>query len=228
MKRLIHISLVLFSVALISACDTYSYYKAGTTKLNTTKYRTFAWVPDGSQSQPKPDKNGKSYAGNAYYNNPTATQSIRTATLVTLQSKGLKIDGENPDLLVHYTSAVGKGTRLDYYASYPYYWGGAFYRPYFGGYGGFRGGWAYGGWGPYGYGGFGGYGWGGYGGFGGGYAIPQNYKEGTIIIDLIDRKTNRVVWRGFGVGELHRNPQKTIDELPKVVDGIFKQLPVGM
>jgi hypothetical protein len=222
MKRLIYLALVLFSMSLISACDTYSYYKAGTTKLSTTKYRSFAWVQDPTQSKPKPDIKGKTYAGNAYYNNPEATQSIKQATIVSLEGKGLKMDGENPDLLVHYTSSVGRGTRLDYYSAYPYYWGGTLYRPYWG-YGVGRWGWGGGfGWGwPY-----GGFGYGGYGAPG--YAVPENYKEGTVIIDLIDRKTNHIVWRGFGVGELHRNPKKTIEELPKVVDGILKQLPVTM
>ena len=90
-----------------------------------------------------------------------------------------------------------------------------------------------------GWGGFGG--WGGYGGWGLGYrpyysafGAPfaygdvnlgkEHYKEGTVIIDLIDRRSRQVVWRGFGVGEVHRNPQKDIEELPKVVDGVLKQL----
>jgi hypothetical protein len=49
------------------------------------------------------------------------------------------------------------------------------------------------------------------------------YKEGTIIIDLIDPKTNTLVWRGYGVGELH-DPKTTLREIPKVVEGIIKQL----
>ncbi|QQL50088.1 DUF4136 domain-containing protein [Mucilaginibacter ginkgonis] len=208
MKRILYTGLILISVALIQACDTYSYYKAGATKLNTSQYHTFAWIADPGQSNPKPDKGGKPYAGNAYYNNPQATQAIRTAALFNLQTKGLRIDEQTPDLLVHYTSAVGRGTRLDYYTAYPYYWGGAFYRPYWG----YR---------PYWYGGFPYYG-------GGTYAVPETYKEGTIIIDLIDRKSNKIIWRGFGVGELHHDPQKTIEELPKVVEGIFKQLPTTM
>jgi hypothetical protein len=47
------------------------------------------------------------------------------------------------------------------------------------------------------------------------------------VIDLIDTHTRQIIWRGFGVGELHHNPEKTINDLPKVVDGIFKQLPVS-
>jgi hypothetical protein len=52
----------------------------------------------------------------------------------------------------------------------------------------------------------------------------EHYKEGTIIIDLIDTHTKKVVWRGFGVGEVHHNVQKNIDDIPKIVEGIIKQL----
>ena len=52
----------------------------------------------------------------------------------------------------------------------------------------------------------------------------EHYKEGTLIIDLIDTRTRKIVWRGFGVGEVHNNPQKTIDDLPKVVNGVLDQL----
>ena len=33
--------------------------------------------------------------------------------------------------------------------------------------------------------------------------------------------------RGFGVGEVHNNPQKNIDDLPKVVEGVLDQLHVN-
>ncbi|RYZ77093.1 MAG: DUF4136 domain-containing protein, partial [Proteobacteria bacterium] len=45
-----------------------------------------------------------------------------------------------------------------------------------------------------------------------------------LIIDLIDRRSKQVVWRGFGVGEVHNNPQKDVEDLPKVVAGVFEQL----
>lgn len=211
MKRVIYSTLSIVAIMLVAACSSYNYYKAGVSTLNTSKYHTFAWVQDNKQDNPRPTRNGKAYAGNAYYNNPEAVQKVKQATVLTLESKGLKQDNDSPDLLVHYTSTVGRGTRLEYYTAYPYYWGGAFYRPY----------WGYRGWGwPY----YGGY----YGGWGPTYAVPESYREGTIVIDLIDRKANKIVWRGFGVGELHRDPQKTIDDLPKVIDGIFKQLPATM
>ena len=49
------------------------------------------------------------------------------------------------------------------------------------------------------------------------------YKEGTLIIDLINRKSGKVVWRGYAQGEVN-NPQSAINDLPKIVDGIFSKL----
>ncbi|RYZ97374.1 MAG: DUF4136 domain-containing protein, partial [Sphingobacteriaceae bacterium] len=68
---------------------------------------------------------------------------------------------------------------------------------------------------------YGGFGYGGWGG--GGFAERVPYREGTIIIDLIDRKTGKMVWRGYGVGEV-RNPEKALTDLPKVVNGIVEKL----
>jgi len=200
MKRSIPLGLILLIVISLSACDSYNYYTAG---LNTTymnRYHTFAWMPMG-------DAKGK-----APSNIITADAKIKDATTAALESKGLAISQKQPDLLISYTTTVGRGTRTNYYSNY--------------GWGGFGLGWGYGGRG---------YGWGGfspyyYGGapfaYGGAltYEDQEHYKEGTLIIDMIDRRTRKVVWRGYGVGEVHHDQQKNIDDLPKEVEGIINQL----
>jgi uncharacterized protein DUF4136 len=120
------------------------------------------------------------------------------------------LNRSNPDLIVNYTTKVGQGTLTTYYTPYYGGWGPGFgwgwgwrYRPYYYAYGA-----------PFAY----------YGGIT--YADQEHYKEGTLIIDLIDARTRKIVWRGFGVGEVHHDPQKTIDDLPKVVNGILEQLQV--
>jgi hypothetical protein len=52
------------------------------------------------------------------------------------------------------------------------------------------------------------------------------YKQGTLIIDLIDGKTKKVIWRGYGVGEVS-NPETAYKDIPKVVEGIIKKLPLN-
>jgi hypothetical protein len=189
-------------IASLSACTSYDYYVAGLNRTNLSRYRTFAWMPVGRNN----DKANTNMAADA---------KIKDAATAALVNKGLTLSQRNPDLIISYSSIVGTGTRT---YSYPNY--GGFYPGY--GYG-------------YGYGGFGYGGWGGfyrpyyyaygapfmYGGMG---VDQEHYKEGTLIIDLIDRNSKQIVWRGFGVGEMHRNHQKDVDALPEVVTGVLDQL----
>jgi hypothetical protein len=198
MKRIYVVLVVLFMSGL-SACTSYDYYVAGLNRTNLSRYRTFAWMPAGRNN-------------NKASTNMAADAKIKDAATASLVTKGLTLNQRDPDLIVSYSSIVGKGTRTYYY---PDYYGGMY--PGFGfGYGGF------GGWGgfyrPYYY----------------AYGAPfmydgynqgtEHYKEGTLIIDLIDRRSRQIVWRGFGVGEVHHNQQKNIDDLPEVVAGVLDQL----
>ncbi|RVU01235.1 DUF4136 domain-containing protein [Mucilaginibacter limnophilus] len=194
MKRAIYAGLVLFILSGLTACSNYKYYTAAKNKTNLSTYRTFGWV-----ETPKPTNNPKKI-----YANDIADENIKDAATAALTAKGLTQSSE-PDLLVNYTTMTGRGYRTNYYGA---------------GYGGFGwGGWGYGlGWyRPWFYGGWG------YGGAWGGYPVREQFREGTVIIDLIDRKTGKMVWRGYGVGEV-RNPQKAINDLPKVVTGIIEKL----
>jgi Domain of unknown function (DUF4136) len=208
MKRSIYLALTALMISALSACSSYDYYTAAINKTNLSSYHTFAWMP--------PADNGAKKMANS-----EADAKIRDAATAALSAKGLRLSQRNPDLVVSYTTSVGRGARTNYYT--PGYYGG--------GWGGYYGGW--GGWG-FGY-GFG-FGWGGYyrpyynyygGAFAYGgptYAEKEHFKEGTLIIDLIDPRSRKIVWRGFGVGEVHSNPQKNVDDLPKVVNGVIDQL----
>jgi hypothetical protein len=59
--------------------------------------------------------------------------------------------------------------------------------------------------------------WGGYGGMGVTYQTQvDQYTEGTLNIDVVDSKTNKLVWEGSVVGRLTekdvRNMEQTVDE----------------
>jgi hypothetical protein len=206
MKKSTYLALMVLMLSGLSACTSYNYYTAAINKTNLSSYHTFAWMPPAN-------------TGDKKMSNDVADAKIKDATTNALVAKGLRLSQRNPDLVVSYSTIVGRGTRTNYYS--PGYYGG--------------------GWGGFGWGGWGGFGWGGgwgyrpyyyaygapfdyYGGLT--YAEKEHYKEGTLIIDLIDTHTRKIVWRGFGVGEVHKNPQKTIDDLPKVVDGVLAQLQV--
>jgi hypothetical protein len=208
MKRIIYLGLIALIISGLSSCTTYNYFEAGLNRTNLSNYRTFAWMPTGGSANK---------AGNN--TNMVADAKIKDAATAALVEKGLRLQQNDPDLIISYSRQVGRGTRQVYASNWGGGWGG------------------YPGWGM-------GFGWGGWGGLGGwglgyrpyyyAYGAPfgyaeinlgkEHYKEGTIVIDLIDRRSKQVVWRGFGVGETHRDPQKDIEDLPKVVDGVLKQL----
>src|SRR4029077_9702638 len=80
------------------------------------------------------------------------------------------------------------------------------------------------------YNGFGG-GWGwrrfGGGGFGEATTTTDTYKVGTLVIDLFDTKTKKLLWRGTSSGTLSNNSDKNIKNLDKEVEKLFKQFPPG-
>ena len=79
-----------------------------------------------------------------------------------------------------------------------------------------------------------GYGWGRHYGYGYGFGFDDYYNgittvtEGSLMIDLIDRSRNEVVWSGTAVGELTKkvlnNPEPAID---RSVADIFARYPVS-
>jgi uncharacterized protein DUF4136 len=80
------------------------------------------------------------------------------------------------------------------------------------------------------YDGFGG-GWGwrrfGGGGFGEATTTEQDYKEGTLVIDLFDAKTKQLIWRGSAEGTVSDKAEKNEKNLDKGVAKMFKNFPPG-
>src|SRR5246127_4277200 len=80
------------------------------------------------------------------------------------------------------------------------------------------------------YDGFGG-GWGwrrfGGGGFGEATTTTETYKVGTLVVDLFDTKTKKLLWRGTSTDTLSNNSNKNINNLDKGAAKMFKQFPPG-
>lgn len=178
----------------LSACSPYSYYAVSNKKLSSN-YKSFAWLPEGKSKASK------------LYDNEVATDKIIEATSKALTERGLELDNKKPDILIKYTANVNTSTRE--YNEPVYYNPPARYVPRVG----FARGRAF-----YYY----------------SYVNPypvyvgsemrkMRVKEGSVMIDLIDRKTGKVIWRGWAEGEVN-NPEKAINDIPKVVDNIFKKL----
>jgi len=71
----------------------------------------------------------------------------------------------------------------------------------------------------------GGWGWRGFGGFGDSTTTVQDYKEGTLLIDMYDAKTKQLIWRGSAEDTLSDKAAKNEKNLDKGVAKMFKKFP---
>lgn len=54
------------------------------------------------------------------------------------------------------------------------------------------------------------------------------YKEGSLIVDLMDARTNELVWRGWAVAILEDlNPKNAEQRLDRTIERIFEGLPAS-
>jgi hypothetical protein len=113
--------------------------------------------------------------------------------------KGLKETGSNPDLMVNAMTILKDKQEVTATTNY-YGYGGA-YR-------------------PYGY----------YGGAGAsGYTTynTYEYKDGSLIIDIVDAKTNKMIWEGVGNKDIDKAPKNPEEAIAKAVASIMANFPPG-
>jgi hypothetical protein len=80
------------------------------------------------------------------------------------------------------------------------------------------------------YDGFGG-GWGWRRGFGGGFGdattYVNDYKVGTLVVDIFDAKTKQAIWHGFASDALSDNAASNAQATEQAVDKLFSTFPPG-
>jgi hypothetical protein len=57
------------------------------------------------------------------------------------------------------------------------------------------------------------------------YVDVEQYEEGTVIVDVVDPATHRLLWRGQGVARVDPDPNKYVKEIRKAVDKIVEKFP---
>jgi hypothetical protein len=72
------------------------------------------------------------------------------------------------------------------------------------------------------YNGFGGWYW---QGFGEATTTVQTYREGTLIVDLFDGNTKRLIWRGSASDTLSEKAEKNTEKLDKAINKMFSHFP---
>ncbi len=62
--------------------------------------------------------------------------------------------------------------------------------------------------------------------WGGGAAQVETYVEGTLIVDLYDAKTKKMVWRGVATATASDKPSKNASKINKAFDKMFEKFPI--
>jgi len=123
---------------------------------------------------------------------------VRKVINETLRARGLRLH-DNADCYVNYSVVTNDRVSINTYQTY----------------GGYGPGWGYYGYGPY------------YGGLGGTQTSVYYYTQGTLIIDIIDRDTNQLVWRSTAQGpvETQTTPEKREQYLRKIIGRMLESFP---
>lgn len=137
---------------------------------------------------------------NPLYYNQIATENVENTMSNVLQEKGFKETTTKPDLLIGYHFFVENKTQTVATPS-------PVYGPYMG-----WGRWGYGGWGP------------GWWGWGGQQYTQQQYQAGTLVVDMVDARTRKLVWRG-SVQNAVGDPARIAAQLQKEAERIIEKVP---
>jgi uncharacterized protein DUF4136 len=62
-------------------------------------------------------------------------------------------------------------------------------------------------------------------GFGAGMATVQTYTEGSLIVDLYDATTRKMVWRGVATTAVSSKPEKNAEKIDKSLMKMFARYP---
>jgi hypothetical protein len=148
----------------------------------------------------------KTYKTYSFYNLQTSgsvsqlnADRIVNAIRAEMSKKGFTETSTNPDLMVNAVTILkDKQTTT---ASTNYYGYGGMYR-------------------PYGY----------YGGMGAtGYTTVSTYeyKDGSLIIDVVDAKTDKMIWQGSGNKDIDKAPKNPEEVINAAVAQIMANFPPG-
>jgi Domain of unknown function (DUF4136) len=64
-----------------------------------------------------------------------------------------------------------------------------------------------------------------FGGFGDSTTTVENYRVGTLVVDMFDAGSKNLIWRGTSSGVLSGNPEKNTKNLDKGVQKLFSHFP---
>ena len=72
----------------------------------------------------------------------------------------------------------------------------------------------------------GGWRWRGFGDMGMSTTTVENTPEGTLVVDIFDSQSKKLIWRGKATEALSTKPEKNAEKLDKTVADLFKKFPL--
>jgi len=63
------------------------------------------------------------------------------------------------------------------------------------------------------------------GGFGGATTFVNDYKVGTLVVDIFDAKTKQAIWHGYASDALSDNATSNADATEQAIDKMFSNFP---
>jgi len=199
--------ILLFAVILLNlvSCSPVQVYSDYDRTADFTKYKSYAWLHRSDSIH------------NYFYDNEIIERNVKNYVNDEMAKRGYTLDVKNPDLLMEYHITSKMKT---YTVSNPIYNNNMMgYQPAYGmnngmyGYNTAR---------PYGYNNTPYY----QSSQPMGYQQQQvTYDEGTLLVDVIDRKLNQLIWRGWSVGTL-TDEAALESELSGDIHKIFKNYPI--
>jgi hypothetical protein len=133
-------------------------------------------------------------------NNEIVDNNIKNSISAELEKKGWKETGAQPDVLLDYNVMVEKGVRKETEPAYNYPYTGYYFNSwrhrmgYFYNPGFFQ---------QY-------------------YTYNVPFKEGTLSVNMVDAKTNKLIWQGWAKGDVS-SKNVTTSEVNQDVKSIFKK-----
>ena len=191
-------TLPFFALALVAACLAACGPTVRTsqpTSADLSAYRTFAYLPNALVDTEGMD-------------DPEVGQRVVDAVRAQMTELGYRVDRDDPELLVMLSTKRDTETEVvtePVYANYPYTAGYGSVSPYYGDY--YYNDFAT------------------YGGVVGYDTDTYQYKEGTLILNLVDRETRNTVWKAVAEKEVYDGRVSPAD-IAMMVDDMFAEFPV--
>ena len=200
MKKITFLSLLI--IGALSSCGIYTSVSVNVDRqADFSTYTTFAWLNDHVDT------------ANTPYNNEVIRNNIRNYIGQEFAERGYMVDLENPDLLLQVAISNQKRERKYAYPAYP---SPFYFRPYF-----YLSDYYY----PY--------HWDFYYRYSETYCFSMGaceetigYMEGSITLNVIDRKAGKLIWTGTAKGDIY-DPGVINKNIHPAVKSIMKQFPVN-